>query len=376
MVNSLLKYLNGDKVIWMIVIILSLCSIVVAYSASSNMAYRLADGDATSFLFKHMMLLIAGFTIMIVVHRVKFSLFSRASQLGVYIAAILLVVTLVFGVNKGNASRWIMGFQPSDFAKLVLLIYVARILAIKKSEIQTFKGLLPALIPIAIICGLILPADFSTAALLFVSCLVLLYVGGSKFKHLALIVGGCVATFGLLLLINIAVPGMLPRADTWSERVVDFFTGTSEDNYQSTQAQMGIVNGGVINFQPGGGSIKNDIFSAQSDFVYSTIVEEFGVLLGGLGLILLYLILFYRCLKLSARAKNKFGAYVAFGLSFILVLQAMVNMGVGSTLLPVTGQPLPLVSMGGTSIFFSCISIGIILSISHSIEKSEGGKLV
>ena len=376
MVNSLLKYLNGDKVIWMIVIILSLCSIVVAYSASSNMAYRLADGDATSFLFKHMMLLIAGFTIMIVVHRVKFSLFSRASQLGVYIAAILLIVTLVFGVNKGNASRWIMGFQPSDFAKLVLLIYVARILAIKKSEIQTFKGLLPALIPIAIICGLILPADFSTAALLFLSCLVLLYVGGSKFKHLALIVGGCVATFGLLLLINIAVPGMLPRADTWSERVVDFFTGTSEDNYQSTQAQMGIVNGGVINFQPGGGSIKNDIFSAQSDFVYSTIVEEFGVLLGGLGLILLYLILFYRCLKLSARAKNKFGAYVAFGLSFILVLQAMVNMGVGSTLLPVTGQPLPPVSMGGTSIFFSCISIGIILSISHSIEKSEGGKLV
>jgi cell division protein FtsW len=375
MVNSFLKYLNGDKVIWMIVIILSLCSIVVAYSASSNMAYRLADGDATSFLFKHMMLVIAGFTIMIVVHRIKFSLFSRASQLGVYIAAILLVVTLVFGVNKGNASRWIMGFQPSDFAKLVLLIYVARILAIKKSDIQTFKGLLPALLPIAIICGLILPADFSTAALLFVSCLVLLYVGGAKFKHLALIVGGCIATFGLLLLINIAVPGMLPRADTWSERVVDFFTGTSEDNYQSTQAQMGIVNGGVINFQPGGGSIKNDIFSAQSDFVYSTIVEEFGVLLGGLGLILLYLILFYRCLKLSARAKNKFGAYVAFGLSFILVLQAMVNMGVGSTLLPVTGQPLPLVSMGGTSIFFSCISIGIILSISHSIEKSEGGKL-
>jgi len=375
MVNSLLKYLKGDKVIWMIVIILSLCSIVVAYSASSNMAYRLADGDATSFLFKHMMLLIAGFTVMIVVHKVKFSLFSRASQLGIYIAAILLLVTLVFGVNKGNASRWLMGFQPSDFAKLVLLIYVARVLALKKSDIKTFKGLVPALIPIAIICGLILPADFSTAALLFVSCLVLLYVGGSKFKHLALIVGGCVATFGLLVLINIAIPGILPRADTWSERVVDFFTGTSEDNYQSTQAQMGIVNGGVINFQPGGGSIKNDIFSAQSDFVYSTIVEEFGVLLGGLSLILLYLILFYRCLKLSARAKNKFGAYVAFGLSFILVLQAMVNMGVGSTLLPVTGQPLPLVSMGGTSIFFSCISIGIILSISHSIEKSEGGKL-
>ncbi len=374
MVNSLFKYVNGDRVIWMIVIILSLFSIVVAYSASSNMAYRLTDGDATSFLFKHMMLLIAGFTIMIVIHKIKFSLFSRASQLGVYIAAILLLVTLMFGVSKGNASRWIMGFQPSDFAKLVLLIYVARFLAQNKPKIETFKGLLPALIPIGVICGLILPADFSTAALLFVSCLVLLFIGGAKLKHLALVVGGCIVAFGLLLLINIAIPGMLPRADTWNERVVDFFTGSAEENYQSTQAQMGIVNGGVINFQPGGGSIKNDIFSAQSDFVYSTIVEEFGVLIGGLGLLLLYLILFFRCLRLSARAKNKFGAYVAFGLSFILVLQAMINMGVGSTLLPVTGQPLPLVSMGGTSILFSCISIGIILSISHSIEKTEGGK--
>ena len=374
MVNSLFKYVNGDRVIWMIVIILSLFSIVVAYSASSNMAYRLTDGDATSFLFKHMMLLIAGFTIMIVIHKIKFSLFSRASQLGVYIAAILLLVTLMFGVSKGNASRWIMGFQPSDFAKLVLLIYVARFLAQNKPKIETFKGLLPALIPIGVICGLILPADFSTAALLFVSCLVLLFIGGAKLKHLALVVGGCIVAFGLLLLINVAIPGMLPRADTWNERVVDFFTGSAEENYQSTQAQMGIVNGGVINFQPGGGSIKNDIFSAQSDFVNSTIVEEFGVLIGGLGLLLLYLILFFRCLRLSARAKNKFGAYVAFGLSFILVLQAMINMGVGSTLLPVTGQPLPLVSMGGTSILFSCISIGIILSISHSIEKTEGGK--
>jgi len=156
--------------------------------------------------------------------------------------------------------------------------------------------------------------------------------------------------------------------------VVDFFTGSSEDNYQSTQAQMGIVNGGIINFQPGGGSIKNDMFSAQSDFVYSTIVEEFGAILGGLGLVMLYLILFYRCLKLTAQTTNKFGAYVAFGLSFTLVLQAMVNMGVGSTLLPVTGQPLPLISMGGTSIILTCISIGIILSISRSVEKTEGGK--
>ena len=374
MLNVVLKYLKGDRVIWMIVILLSLFSIVMAYSASSNMAYRLKGGDATSFLIKHAVILLLGFSVMIYVHNIKYNFLSRISQLGIWVAGLLLFLTLIFGVNKGNASRWIMGFQPSDLAKIVLIIYVARILAIKKDDIKTFKGLMPALIPIGAICALILPADFSTAALLFVSCLVLLHVGGAKLKHLGAVVGICLAGFSLMLLINVVVPGMLPRADTWSERVVDFFTGSSEDNYQSTQAQMGIVNGGIINFQPGGGSIKNDMFSAQSDFVYSTIVEEFGAILGGMGLVMLYLILFYRCLKLTAQASNKFGAYVAFGLSFTLVLQAMVNMGVGSTLLPVTGQPLPLVSMGGTSIILTCISIGIILSISRSVEKSEGGK--
>ena len=369
MLSTVLKYLKGDRVIWMIVILLSLCSIVVAYSASSNMAYRLKDGDATSFLIKHTGILIVSFCAIIYVHNIKYSFFSRISQLGVWIAGVLLFVTLIFGVNKGNASRWIMGFQPSDLAKLILIIYVARIMSMKKEEIKTFVGLLKAMIPVAVICGLILPADFSTAALLFVSCFVLLYVGGAKFWHLLAVVGIAVVMFIQLLAVEVIAPGTLPRVDTWVERIDDFFTGDAKENYQSTQAKMGIVNGGIINFQPGGGTIKNDMYSAQSDFVYSTIVEEFGATLGGIGLVMAYLILFFRSLKLTAKSTNRFGAYVAFGLSFVLVLQAMVNMGVGSTLLPVTGQPLPLVSMGGTSILFSCISIGIILSISRTIEK-------
>ena len=373
MLSTAMKYLRGDRVIWMVVILLSLCSIVVAYSASSNMALRLKDGDATSFLIKHSVILLFSFCAIIYVHNIKFNFFSRVSQLGVWIAGALLFVTLVFGVNKGNASRWIMGFQPSDLAKLVLIIYVARVLSMKKEDIKNLKGLLPALIPIALICGLILPADFSTAALLFVSCFVLLYVGGAKFKHLAAVVGMMVGLFLSLLAFNAVVPGVLPRVDTWEERLVDFFTGESEDNYQSTQAQLAIVKGGAVNFNPGGGDIKKQVYSSQSDFVFTTIIEEYGSILGGIGLVGLYLILFFRCLRMTLQSSNRFGAYVAFRLSFVLVLQAFINMGVGSTLLPVTGQPLPLVSMGGTSILFTCISIGIILSISRSIEKSEGG---
>ncbi len=373
MLNTVLKYLKGDRVIWMTVILLSLFSIVVAYSASSNIAYRLKDGDATSFLIKHAVILLVSFCAIIYVHNVKYSFFSRISQLGVWVAGVLLFVTLIFGVNKGNASRWIMGFQPSDLAKLVLIIYVARILSIKKEEIKSFRGLVPALIPIGLICGLILPADFSTAALLFISCFVLLYVGGAKFVHLLAVVGMMVGMFLSLLAFNKVVPGLLPRVDTWEERIVDFFTGTDEENYQSTQAKLAIVNGGVLSLNPGGGDIKKEVYSSQSDFVYSTIVEEYGSILGGFGLMLAYLILFFRCLRLTAKATNRFGAYVAFGLSFVLVLQAFINMGVGSTLLPVTGQPLPLISMGGTSILFTCISIGIILSISRTNERSGSG---
>lgn len=373
------KYLKGDRSIWAIVILLSLASVVIALSASSNMAYRLTDGNATPFWFKHVATLVVGLVFMIYLQHFKFKYFSRIAQLGIWVAGSLLLVTLAFGKNINSAQRWIMGFQPSDLAKIVLILYVARLLTIKKDKLGSFKeGVLPLIIPIAIICGLILPADFSTAFILGFVCFVMLFVGGVSIKHLGAIIGGAVVIFMLLIMVNKAT-GILPRAATWETRMVSFF-GSEEiakdseskiDNFQANQAKMAVANGGWIGQGPGRGSVKNDTYSAQSDFVFATIVEEFGALFGAFTLLILYMMFFFRSIRTTLKVDSSFGSFVAFGLSFLLVLQALVNMGVGVNLLPVTGQPLPLISMGGTSILFTCISIGIILNISNNIETKE-----
>lgn len=374
------KYLKGDRTIWTVVILLTLASTVIALSASSNMAYRLTEGNATPFWFKHVATLVAGFVVMIYLQHFKFKYFSRISQMGIWVAGVLLLMTLLFGKNINSAQRWIMGFQPSDLAKIVLILYVARLLTIKQDKLHDFKeGVLPLIIPIAGICILILPADFSTAFMLGAASFILLFVGGVKIKHLMAVVGGAVLLFMMLIMINKAT-GILPRAATWESRMVAFFGGSDNeteteddkvDNYQANQAKAAVVNGGLFGTKPGRGNIKNDMYSSQSDFVFSTIIEEFGSLFGGLILILLYLTFFFRSIRVALKAESSFGAYVAFGLSFLLVLQAMINMGVGVNLLPVTGQPLPLISMGGTSILFTCISIGILLNVSKSVESNE-----
>lgn len=374
------KYLKGDRTIWAIVILLTLASTVIALSASSNMAYRLTEGNATPFWFKHVATLVLGFVIMIYLQHFKFKYFSRISQMGIWVAGILLLMTLLFGKNINSAQRWIMGFQPSDLAKIVLILYVARLLTLKQSKLSDFKeGVLPLIIPIAGICILILPADFSTAFMLGAACFILLFVGGVHIKHLAAVIGGAVVLFMLLIMINKAT-GILPRAATWEKRMVSFFGFVDEDvenaedkldNYQAMQAVTAVVNGGLVGKGPGRGNVKNDTYSAQSDFVFATIIEEFGSLIGGFILLILYLTFFFRSIRVALKAESSFGAYVAFGLSFLLVLQAMINMGVGVNLLPVTGQPLPLISMGGTSILFTCISIGILLNVSKSVELNE-----
>lgn len=374
------KYLKGDKTIWTVVILLTLASTVIALSASSNMAYRLTEGDATPFWFKHVATLVLGFVIMIYLQHFKFKYFSRISQMGIWVAGVLLLMTLIFGKNINSAQRWIMGFQPSDLAKIVLILYVARLLTIKHDKLHNFKeGVLPLIIPIAGICVLILPADFSTAFMLGAASFILLFVGGVKIKHLLAVVGGAVVLFMMLIMINKAT-GILPRAATWETRIVSFFGWEDEgsenqedkiDNYQANQAKAAVVNGGLFGTKPGRGNVKNDMYSSQSDFVFSTIIEEFGSLLGGFILLILYLTFFFRSIRVALKVNSSFGAYVAFGLSFLLVFQAMINMGVGVNLLPVTGQPLPLISMGGTSILFTCISIGILLNVSKSVELNE-----
>ena len=360
------RYIKGDKVIWTIIIILSLYSLVMAYSSSSNLAFRIAGGNVIPYLMKHLLILVMGVVLIIYLQFFNFKYFSRLSQIGIFVSIVLLFVTLLFGVNKGNASRWIMGFQPSDLAKLVLVIYVARMLVYKKVKIKDFKrGLLPILWPISVICALILPADFSTAAILFLVCFIMLFIGGAKIKHLGSIIGSGLMVFFLLILINLAFPGFLPRVDTWKSRIISYESGNKKENYQAEMAKRAIANGFLFGKGPGKGNIKNDLYSAQSDFIYASSIEEFGSIFGGLGIVVLYLILFFRSIRIMNKTQSKFGSYVVFGLSFMMVFQSLINMGVGVNLFPVTGQPLPLISMGGTSIVFTCISIGIVLSISR-----------
>mgnify|MGYP001502554029 CR=1 FL=1 len=372
MQNFVEKYIKGDRVIWTVIILLSLYSLVMAYSASSNLAFRIAGGNVAPYLMKHLVILLIGIVLIIYLQFFNFKYFSRLSQIGIFVAIVLLFITLLFGVNKGNASRWIMGFQPSDLAKLILVIYVARMLVYKQVVISDFKqGLVPILWPIAVICVLILPADFSTAALLFIVCFVMLFVGGAKLKHLGSIVGSAIVGFLFLVLLNLAFPGFLPRVDTWQKRMLSFESGSRQENYQAEMAKRAVANGFLFGKGPGKGHVKNDLYSAQSDFIYASSIEEFGSLIGGLGLVVLYLILFFRSIRIMNKTESRFGAYVVFGLSFMMIFQSFINMGVGVNLFPVTGQPLPLISMGGTSILFTCISLGIILNISRTVYKDS-----
>jgi len=372
MQNFVEKYIKGDRVIWTVVILLSLYSLVMAYSASSNLAFRIAGGNVAPYLMKHLVILLIGIVLIIYLQFFNFKYFSRLSQIGIFVAIVLLFITLLFGVNKGNASRWIMGFQPSDLAKLILVIYVARMLVYKQVVISDFKqGLVPILWPIAVICVLILPADFSTAALLFIVCFVMLFVGGAKLIHLGSIIGSAIVGFLFLVLLNLAFPGFLPRVDTWQKRLLSFESGSRQENYQAEMAKRAVANGFLFGKGPGKGHVKNDLYSAQSDFIYASSIEEFGSLIGGLGLVVLYLILFFRSIRIMNKTESRFGAYVVFGLSFMMIFQSFINMGVGVNLFPVTGQPLPLISMGGTSILFTCISLGIILNISRTVYKDS-----
>ena len=368
MQNFIDKYLKGDKVIWTVIILLSFYSIIMAYSSSSNLAFRIAGGNVAPYIIKHTLIMFIGIILIIYLQFFPYKYLSRLSQIGIFVSIILLFVTLLFGVSKGNASRWIMGFQPSDFAKLVLILYVSRMLTTKQEEIKDFKkGLLPILWPVLVICGLILPADFSTAAMLLIVCFTMIFVGGAKIKHLASITGSAIVGFLFLVLLNMAFPGFLPRVDTWEKRMISYGSGNKQENYQAEMAKRAVANGFLFGKGPGNGNVKNDLYSAQSDFIYASSIEEFGSIFGGLGLILLYMILFFRAIRIMNKVDSKFASFLVFGLSFMLIFQSFINMGVGVNLLPVTGQPLPLISMGGTSILFTCISLGIILNVSSTV---------
>ncbi|MHC1778434.1 MAG: FtsW/RodA/SpoVE family cell cycle protein [Lentimicrobium sp.] len=375
--KAILNNIKGDKVIWAVVLILSVFSILAVYSSTGTLAYKKHSGNTEYYLLKHVSILLLGFVLMYIAHQVPYKYYARISQLALYFSVPLLAYTLFFGTNLNEASRWYtlpiinMTFQPSDFAKLALIMFVARLLAKKQDEVKDFKkGFISILIPVVIITLLILPANFSTAAMIFTTCLVLMFVGRVRFSYIAILVVAGVLSVGLLGTIAVKSPELPGRMGTWQKRIQNFISGDSEANFQVEQAKIAIATGGITGKMPGNSTQKNFLPHPYSDFIFAIIIEEYGII-GGTFMVLLYLILFFRAVKIVIKSPRNFPAFLTFGVSFSLVFQAMVNMMVAVNILPVTGQTLPLVSMGGTSIWFTSIAIGIILSVSREIEAAR-----
>jgi cell division protein FtsW len=385
MKTGLLSYIKGDRVIWMIVLLLSLLSLLAVYSSIVTLAYKHHDGQTEYYLFKHGKIILLGFALMYITHRINYLYFSRISQIMLLLTVPLLLYTLMHGASVNAASRWIpipgtgLTFQSSDFAKLALIMYVARVLTQKQNELEDFKTVLLHLVtPAAVICALILPANFSTAALLFTTCLILMFIGRVPLRHIAKIIGLAIAGIFFLVMLGHAFPDTLPRLKVWENRGLEWIKGEEDKDpdksYQANQAKIAVATGGLMGKGAGNSTQRNFLPEAFSDFIFAIIIEEYGSLIGGVGIALLYLILLYRGVRVATRSKKTFGTLLAFGLAFGLIFQGLINMAVAVNLFPVTGQPLPFLSMGGTSILFSSIAIGIILSVSR--ETETGGDQV
>ncbi|MBU0764324.1 MAG: FtsW/RodA/SpoVE family cell cycle protein [Bacteroidetes bacterium] len=369
------SYFKGDRVIWGVILALSMFSLLAVYSSTGTLAYKYQSGNTFYFFLRQFSFLAFGLAIVVIAHMIPFRYYSRIAQLFFYISIPLLLATLIIGTNINQASRWLtlpglgFTFQTSDFAKLALIMYLARMLSKKQDVIKSYReAFRPLIIPVLITCCLILPANFSTAALLFITTLILLFIGRVNLKHLSAFVGIIIATgllFGLLLWFN---PDLVPRGETWKNRLVEYFEGDSEGNYQAEQAKIAVGTGGIFGKLPGNSTQRNYLPHPYSDFIFAIIVEEYGII-GAIAIILLYMILLYRAGMIVKRSKSQFGAFVTIGLTLSLVFQAIVHMGVAVNIFPVTGQTLPLVSWGGTSILFTSTALGIILSVSRATQN-------
>lgn len=371
--------LKGDKVIWLIVLVLSIYSVLVVYSSIGTLAYKYQSGNTEYYLFKHFSIMILGFLLMYAAHNFHYKYYSRVAVLLLYLSFPLLFITLFMGTNLNEATRWLtlpiinLTFQTSDLAKLALIMYTARILSKRQDEIKSFRrGFLPIILPTIGICLLIVPANLSTASLLFFNVVVLMFIGRISLKHLGTLIGVGVLGLALMITLLFTLPEnmMVGRMATWKARLESFTSKTGEVPYQVQQAKIAIAKGGIVRLNPGGSVQRNYLPHPYSDFIYAIIIEEYG-LAGGAIIVLLYIVLLHRSIKIVAKSPGAFGALLAFGLSLSLVLQAMINMAVTVNILPVTGLALPMISMGGSSLWFNSIAIGIILSVSRNIEESK-----
>jgi cell division protein FtsW len=377
--NNIYDKLRGDKVIWFSVILLCICSLLAVYSAVGQEAYASRGGNTEYYLVKQFVLLSLGLVFMYFSYRFNYMSYSKIAPLLLLISVPLLMFTLGFGTDLNDAKRWIkiplinQSFQTSDFAKLALIIFISRSIAKKQDVIKDFKSaFVPLIIPVVLVCILIAPADLSTAALLFVTCILMMIIGRVSLKYVILLSLIGIAALSLLVLLGTVFPDFI-RVDTWMSRINDFLFNTG-DQFQVNQSKIAIANGGVLGVGPGSSMQRNFLPLPYADFIYAVICEEYG-LLGAGAIIALYLTLLYRCIKMITRCPKTFGSILAIGLCLSVVIQAFANMAVSVHLLPVTGLTLPLISMGGTSILFTCVSLGIILSVSKYVEEYSATEL-
>lgn len=407
--NFVNKILRGDKVIWIVSIILGIVSLIVVYSATSALAVSKYGGDTGKVLMKHLGMLLFGFVMMIIASRVNYKRYAKMALFLMIPCLALLLYTLVFGRNINDASRSInvggFSFQPSELAKIILITYLARQLIMMEGSMYNFKDFLVKLaLPILVTAGLIFSENLSTAVLLIAVCLVLLFVGRAKFLHIMALIGLCVLGMGAYLgydAIKTSIENKhrrqtaqetmvigeagdnykekQNRIQTWANRIktmgeddekVDRF---DDKHMQRTYADIAVASSSLFGKGPGKSEQRNFLPHPYSDFIYAIIIEEYG-LVGGVFVLFLYIVLFTRVLRIVIKKPLTFGSLMAFGLGFLIILQAMINMGVSIGLLPVTGQPLPFVSMGGTSLMATGMIIGMILSVTMSIEDESMNK--
>ncbi len=371
---NLKRYIKGDRIIWGVILILLVVSLLTVYSSTDTLAYKKQSGDTMFYLFRQLKFIVLGLVVMFFIHLIPFRVFSRVSVVALYVAAPLLLFTLISGEARNEASRWLMipgtglTLQPSDFAKVALIMFIAKVLSVNQHNMQDFRAVfLKLAVAVSLICLLILPANLSTAAIVFVTAFTLMFIGRVPFKHLMMFLGIGIAGLALFLLIATAM-SREGRINTWKNRIEAYVDGEG-DTFQANQAKVAIVRGGLFPNGPGTSTQRNLLPHPYSDFIYAIIIEEYGSLIGGVLLLALYLWILFRTGLIVRKSKSTYAAFLAIGLSLGLVLQAFVNMAVAVGLLPVTGQTLPLVSMGGSSILFNSIALGMILSISWGVKK-------
>lgn len=377
--QTLLNNIKGDKLIWAIVALLAIVSFLPVYSAASNLAYKTVGGNTFTFFVKHLVHLGLGFAIMYGVHKIPYRYFKGLSLVMIPIVLVLLGVTMLQGttIEGASASRWIqipvvgVSFQTSTFASVVLMIYVARYISKIQDKNITFKSsILPLWLPVFLVLALILPSNFSTTAIIFLMVLILVFIGGYPLKYIGIILG--VGLVGLVFFIMVAklTSGPLSvKVETWENRIKNYSNGEdTEADYQIEKAKIAIASGEIIGVGPGKSIQKNFLPQSSSDFIFAIIIEEYG-LLGGFFIMILYMWFLFRIVIVAQKSDTVFGKLVVLGVGLPIVFQALINMAVAVELFPVTGQTLPLISSGGTSIWMTCLAIGIILSVSAKREE-------